>query len=294
MRFFTIIGCALATVGALTASQKQANAGVIFGTTAAGSLGHLYTINSATGAMAGDIGATNDAIGTNYPITGLAFHPTTGVLFGSTGNSVTATAATLVTIDPATALVTVIGTFDAGPVNSSGVPSTMTDLAFDPTGNLYGVGSIGGPQLYSINPLTGKATVVGASGLTGTSGGALAIDGAGTIYGSPTSTRFGTYNATSGVFTNIANPVEPTGGGAWAALDFDENGVLYGLNIGSGSPPATALATFNKTTGVVTNIGASLSSLDAIAIMVPEPGSAGVMLIGGAAALTLRSRRRTR
>ena len=33
---------------------------------------------------------------------------------------------------------------------------------------------------------------------------------------------------------------------------------------------------------------------DAIAILVPEPGSAGVLLVAGAAALTARSRRRTR
>lgn len=294
MRFFTFIGGSFVALGALAATSQQADAGVIFGATAAGAAGHLYTLNSATGAMASDIGATNDAGGTNYPITGLAFHPTTGLLYGSTGNSVTATAATLVTIDPATALVTVIGAFDAGPTNSTGVPTTMTDLAFDAAGNLFGVGSIGGPQLYSINPLTGKATVIGNSGLTGTSGGAIAIDSAGTIFGSPTSTRFGTYDPTTGVFTNIANPVEPTGGGAWGALDFDESGTLFALNLGAGTPPATALATINQTTGVVTNIGSSLTSLDAIAVLVPEPGSAGVLLIAATAALTARSRRRTR
>ena len=292
MRFFTFIGGSFAALAALAATApKQADAGIIFGATAAGAAGHLYTLNPATGAMATDIGATNDALGTNYPITGLAFHPTSGVLYASTGNNPETTAARLVTIDPATALVTVIGSFDAGPTNSSGVPSTMTDLAFDAAGNLYGVGSIGGPQLYSINPLTGKATVIGNSGLTGTSGGALAIDSAGTIFGSPTSTRFGTYNGTTGVFTNIANPVEPTGGGAWGAFDFDENGTLFALNLGAGTPPATALATINKATGVVTNIGSSLTSLDAIAVLVPEPGSAGVLLIAGAAALTTRVRR---
>jgi hypothetical protein len=292
MRFFTLIGGSLAALAAL-GTASRADAGIIFGATAAGAAGHLYTLQP-NGAMATDIGATNDAGGTNYPITGLAFHPTSGLLYGSTGNNPSTTAARLVTIDPATALVTVIGAFDAGPTNTEGVGSTMTDLAFDASGNLYGVGSIGGPQLYSINPLTGKATVIGGTGLTSTSGGALAIDSAGAAYGSPTGTRFGTYNTTTGAFTLIANPVEPTGGGAWGAFDFDETGALYGLNVGAGSPPPTALATFNKTTGAVTNLGSSIASLDAIAILVPEPGSAGVLLIAGAAALTARSRRRTR
>jgi hypothetical protein len=96
----------------------------------------------------------NDALSTNYPITGLAFSPATGVLYGSTGNAGTVDGL-LVTINPATALVSVVGPFNAGPVNSGGTAATMADLAFDSAGNLYGIGSIGGPQLYSINKLTG-------------------------------------------------------------------------------------------------------------------------------------------
>ena len=97
-------------------------------------------------------------------MTGLAFHPTTGVLYGSTGNANTALQGALVTINPATARVTVIGSFNAGPVNGSGSPATMGDIAFDSAGNLYGVATIGGPNLYSINPATGQATVVGVNG----------------------------------------------------------------------------------------------------------------------------------
>jgi hypothetical protein len=289
MKLIAMVGWAIATLGALTA---RADAGIIFGATAAGTTGQLYTLDSTTGAMATNVGPLNDVLGTNYPITGLAFHPTTGVLYGSTGNNPTATAARLVTIDPATALVTVIGSFDAGPVNSGGTPSTMADLAFDPAGNLYGIGSIGGPQLYSINPVTAKATVIGTTGLTSTTGGGVAIDAAGTVYGSPTASRFGTYNITTGAFTLIADPAEVVGG-AWGSLDFDENGVLYALNVGSGSPPPTALTTINPATGVVTNIGNSITSLDAIAVLVPEPGSATLLLLG-AAAMALRPRRRTR
>src|SRR5205085_2103707 len=96
---------------------------------------------------------------------------------------------------------------NAGPVSGGGTPATMSDLAFTPTGQLYGIGSIGGPNLYSINLSTGQATVVGSNGpLTSTSGGGLAVSPGGVYYGTPTSSRFGTYDPTTGAYTNIAGP----------------------------------------------------------------------------------------
>lgn len=249
----------------------RTDANVLYAARAAGSLGELYILDAATGGVIQDIGPLNDVAGTNYPITGLAFHPATGVLYGSTGNNPDATAARLVTINPATAQVTVIGAFNAGPVNSSGIPATMSDIAFDSAGGLYGVGSIGGPQLYSINVATGQATVIGSTGLTSTTGGGLAIAPDGVYYVTPTASRFGTYNSVTGGYTNIANPAKPTGGGGYGALDFDGS-VLYGLNVGAGSPPPTYLVTIDAA-GVVTPVGASISSLDAIAFRVPEPAA---------------------
>ena len=198
--------------------------------------------------------------------------------------------ARLVSINPATALVTDIGPFNAGPTNTGGTPATMADIAFDPAGNLYGVGSIGGPQLYSISTLTGQATVIGSTGLTSTSGGGLAISGGSVFYGTPTSTRFGTYNSGTGAFANITNPTKPVGG-AYAALSFDGS-VLYGLDLGpdtSGFP--THLVTFNLTTGAVTDVAASVARLDAIAFQVPEPAAIVLMLAGlGMCSLRLRAK----
>jgi hypothetical protein len=219
----------------------------------------------------------------------LAFNPLTGLLYGSTGNSVAASAAKLVSINPLNGLVTVIGSFNAGPVNSSGTPSTMSDLSFDSAGNLFGVGSIGGPQIYSINLLTGQATVVGSTGLTSTSGGGLGISPGGTFYGTPTSTRFGTYNSGTGAYVNIANPVKPVGG-AYAALAF-EGSTLFGLNLGS-TPAQTRLVTFDLGTGAITDIGASVANLDAIAFtIVPEPSTL-TLLVAGVAGLILNRRLR--
>ena len=259
----------------------QTHAATLYGATASGSPGRLYVVNSANGSQVQDVGPLNDVTGLNYPITGLAFHPTTGVLYGSTGNNPAATAGRFVTINPATAQVTLIGPFNAGPTNDEGTPATMADLAFDSAGNLFGVASIGGPQLYSINVATGQATVIGNSGLTSTSGGGLAISSGGLHYGTPTASRYGTYDSTTGVYTNITNPAKPGGGGSYAALDFD-GGVLYGLNSAPGSPPPTFLVTIDPTTGVVTNVGQSVIALDAIAFrpgIIPEP-SAILLLLG--------------
>src|SRR5262245_54405388 len=216
MKILNTVCLLLASLGGIS----EVHAGTLYAATSAGGPGELYIINQATGAVVQDVGPLNDALSTNYPITGLAFHPTTGVLYGSTGNA-GAVDALLVTINPATALVSVIGAFNAGPVNSAGTPATMADLAFDSAGNLYGVASIGGPNLYSINATTGQATLVGPNGVSSsTTGGGVAISSGGVFYATPTSSRFGTYHSGTGTFTNIANPAKPLGG-AYGALDFD-------------------------------------------------------------------------
>jgi hypothetical protein len=290
---FSFMGSALCAL--LLASH--ASAATLYAASAAGAAGELYILNPATGAMIQDVGPLNDAGSVNYPVTGLAFHPTTGVLYGSTGNnnpSGANTDAQLIIINPATGLVTPVGAFNAGPTNSSGNPTTMGDIGFDAAGNLYGVATIGGPNLYSINIATGQATLVGANGVsTSTTGGGLAIGG-GTFYGTPTSSRFGTYNSGTGAFTNIANPTKPAGGG-YGALDFDPtSGALYGLNVGSGSPPPTHLVTIDTATGAVSDLGVSVNSLDAIAFKpVPEPASLAMLGLG-AVLLAVRSRRSAR
>src|SRR6478736_3983281 len=112
----------LCTAGIL-ASISRADASTLYGATSAGGPGELYTIDATTGAVIQDIGPLNDSLAVNYPITGLAFNPLTGLLYGSTGNSTLSTAAKLVSINPANGLVTVIGSFNAGPVNTGGTPA---------------------------------------------------------------------------------------------------------------------------------------------------------------------------
>jgi hypothetical protein len=267
----------LLSVALALASATAADAATLYGSTASGGAGELYVLNPATGGMIQDVGPLNDALNVNYGVTGLAFNPVNGLLYGSTANADPATAAKLITINPLTGSVTVIGDFN---VTGGGLGATMADIGFDSAGHLYGIGSKGGPQLYSIDLLTGQATLVGAgSGLTSTTGGGLAISPSGGFFGTPTASRFGTYDSTTGAYSNITNPVKP-GGGAYAALDFDGN-VLYGLNSGVGTPPSTHLVTIDTVTGAVTDLGSSVPALDAIAFQnVPEPGTMTLLFAG--------------
>lgn len=285
--------CALAVL----AVAARADAQVLYASVSSGSPGELFTLNPANGHSMQDIGPLNDAGGANYPITGLAFNPATGVLYGSVGESNADTRAQLVTINPATARVTPIGPFNAGPVNGSGVPATMADIAFSPSGQLFGLGTVGGPQLYSINITTGQATVIGNTGITGSAGNGVAVSPSGTIFGAPTNatgSMFGTYDPATGTFTNIGNETLPAGG-AVAALSFQGN-TLYGLDSGTppsqGAPAPCHLMTIDTATGAVTDLGLSdIVNLDAIAFApVPEPSA--LALAGVAAGGWVLGRRR--
>src|SRR2546423_7536356 len=149
MRTFLLI--TLCLVSTLTGAFAQE---ILLGTTS-GAAGRLYSINPNTGAGT-QIGFLQDGIGDPFGVTGLAWDNLTGVLYGSTSNNSATTPGALVTIDPNTGTVTLVGLFAAG--------STMADLTFDPTtGNLYGIAALTG-NLYNINMLTGTALLVGNAG----------------------------------------------------------------------------------------------------------------------------------
>jgi hypothetical protein len=276
----------------------RADAGTLYAATS-GAQGQLYILDPATGGVLREIGPLNDAAGRNYPMSGMAFHPLTKVLYGATHYSPTADPATvskLVTINPDTAEVNVIGSFFPG------YPWTMTDLAFYPTGELSGIGSFGPPQKYDIDVNTGVATrsyVLGE--FLSTEGGGVAVrEGLNVFadtYVTPTADEFAVYEwvwycahsycSPVSRYTSISNPDKPTGGGNYGALDFDGD-VLYGLNVGPGSPPQTHLVTINRITGAVTDIGRSVDGLEAIAF-VPEPATLVLWTLGFA---TLAHRKR--
>ena len=119
----------------------------------------LYIINTST-AQATLI----DTTGVDF-ISGLSFSPS-GVLYGSTGQGGgIAPGDQIYTINTTTAVATLVGT--------TGFNASITDIAFNKAGKLFGMtGSQGtNPSSFiSINPSTGAGTLIGALGFNSMSG----------------------------------------------------------------------------------------------------------------------------
>jgi PEP-CTERM motif len=239
------------------ATTDAAKAVNLYAASGQGASGELYILDPATGATVTDVGPLNDSTARNFGMTGLAFDPVSGVLYGSSANANAdpSTRGQLVTINPANGLVTPIGSF------ALAAGGTMTDLAFDPnTHVLYGLPSNGGASLFTINTSTGQSTLVGSSGFTATNGGGLAVSSASVIYATPLPANFGTYDATTGAYTNIGTPTLPNGRG-YGALSFNGS-VLYGVEAGT----ASHLVKIDTTSGAVTDLGATAAQfLDGLA-----------------------------
>ena len=104
----------------------------------------------------------------------------------------------LATVDVATGDVNFIGAMGA----------VMTDIAFSPTGNLYGVTFSG---LYSINPTTAATTFIGNLGISGAN--ALVFSSSGTLYAaSNTTNSLYTINTATGLASNLGNIGHASGG----------------------------------------------------------------------------------
>ncbi|HMJ83586.1 MAG TPA: PEP-CTERM sorting domain-containing protein, partial [Vicinamibacterales bacterium] len=82
-----------------------------------------------------------------------------------------------------------------------GAQDTLTDIAFDPLGNLFGIGFTG---FYSINTTTGLAALIGNHGIAG--GNALVFGTDGTAYaGGANTTNIYTINTATGAGTSLGN-----------------------------------------------------------------------------------------
>ncbi|HEX4780330.1 MAG TPA: hypothetical protein VH301_06225, partial [Usitatibacter sp.] len=131
--------------------------------------GNLYTVNLSSGAsqLVGAIRLPGSrAIG----VTGLAFHPSSGVLFGITSEQSPNEPHSLVTIDPATGAATLIG--DLGFICS--------DITFNSHGTLY-TWMQTTSQLGTVDLSTGAVTRIGRPHTAGTPTG-IAVDPNDMIY----------------------------------------------------------------------------------------------------------------
>ena len=235
----------ISAFAALTA--HGATAQVLYGADGEGgpSTTNLYTLNPATGAIVSTIGPIG------FPVTGLAVHPVTGVMYGTTGDEIGTPS--LITINRSTGAGTLIG--------PTGCP--IPDISFRADGTLFGWSRCGNGDLATINLTTGAATVVGPSGIaTRTRGNGLAFSPGGVLFhsGSESNGPLRSINPVTGAATTVAT----LNGAAVApinAMAFNAAGVLYGSLRGS---PAGSLITINTTTGSITTLGTTVAGLDAI------------------------------
>jgi hypothetical protein len=216
--------------------------------------GNLYTVNLANG-QAALVGAIRLPGAKAVGVTGMAFHPQTGTLYGITSEQSPNSPHALVTIDATNGAATIVG--DLGLVGS--------DLAFDAKGTLY-VWMQGSSQLGTVDFASAKVTPIGRSGPPGPPAG-IAIDPQGMIYV--------TAKGASGTLDNVdvtsgALQVGPPLTGAPFAtqinsMSFSPSGLLLAVNSNGGSPANTRLVTINTATGAVATIGALPDDTDALA-----------------------------
>lgn len=218
----------------------------------------LYIIDPITGgaSVVGNIG---------FGVTGLAFHPITGQLYGVQagvpGGGPTAFDRNLIRIDKTTGAGTLVGPIGLG-------IGGVADIAFRADGTLFGW-SENTDALITINLTTGAGTLVGSDPGISTRGSGLAFNRAGTLYlaGNNGSGPLRTVNTTTGLttagptLTGAPHPTQPI-----PAMKFhpvtDE---LWAINRQVAGVGTTHLIKINPATGVITPVAITVSRLDALA-----------------------------
>ncbi len=240
--------CALAAIGAALALAPSAFAQgqVLYGAdgAAGNSADRLQVLDPATGQVTQNVGPVG------YALTGLAEDPTTGVLYGVTGNVDVRAPGHLITVDKATGAGTVIGDVDADPND----PAPVADITFTSDGTLYGW-QTDGSDLATLDKATGLATVVGDSGIAG-SGFGLAADGSDNLFlaGNGDDGPLYTVDKATGVAT--AGPtLDGVQGFGIGALAFDAAGTLFGARASSVGAIPSDLLSIDTTTGALTRRG---------------------------------------
>jgi len=240
---------------------------------------NLYRVDPATGAstlLAPVRIEGRDPVG----VISLAIHPQTGVVYGITAGLAGNRPRSLVSIEPGTGDVTVIGALG----------EAASDLSFSRDGTLYAWLS-GRNQLATVHLGTGRATPLGESGITGIMGGGMSIDEQGLAYVAATGAT-GTLD-TVDIHTGRGTPGPTLEGAPYLSaitnLTFAPDGILYGVNSNMGSPASTALVTIDVRSGKVQEIGRLPNDAHALIFGPPSNtiATSTVVLLAGGAAIVL-------
>lgn len=198
----------------------------------------LYKLDPNTGAVIQTIGSA----GVTPPqhITSLAFHPSTGVLYGYINEYVSYNEGQLATLD--------VNTGAATPLTASS-PVHVPDITFGPLGTLYGWNEAIGvwqDDLITFDLSTGAASQAGESGI-GTAKTGLASDSQGNLY-----VKSGSDLYTVDPGTGAATFLKTLSQSLDNALAFDENDNLYSV---LRAPLTSYLMKIDIATGNVTTVG---------------------------------------
>jgi hypothetical protein len=257
--------------------------------------GSLYRINPSTGGIK-LIGPIRIDGTVPIGVTGVADHPSTGVVYGITAESSPSHPHSLVTIDIGSGVAKLVGDLGA----------SGTDIAFGPGGNLF-VWLRQTSQLGAVDLATGVARPIGPPGPPSETGG-LTIDTNGRTYLAATGATgtLDTIDRNTGVVTK-GPKLEGAPFGGINSLAIAPDGSILAVNTNLGSPANTVLVRINVATGNVTQIGPLPNDTDALAF-VEQPWSlaevlssrrtltliAALVVVGLVVAFFLGTRRRER
>jgi hypothetical protein len=277
MRKFLGVCLAFAFAAYFAAVSRPVDAALLYGADGAtGALSNLLILDASNGAVISTVGPIG------FAVTGLAFDPLTGMLYGSTSRrqGSVQTPGALIRIDVNTGAGTLVGPYGIG-------TETMADISFRSNGTLYGWLEPNADDLHTINKLTGAATLIGEAGIS-TAGSGLAFNSSDTLYFTgegAVGVPLRTVDPDTGLTTVAATLSGYTGDGSFInALAFSDADLLYGVAGGARGP--TDLIIIDTTNGAITTLGPTAPNLDAIAFaftpsgVVSEPPTYALVLVG--------------
>lgn len=269
-------------LGGLGLAGPAAALPVLYGAAYSGpdGLSTFYSVDASSGAATA-IGA----IGFQR-VSGMDFHPGSGVLYAAAERNDGSNVAVLITINLATGAGTEVAALNGGVAHNFG--DTYSDLSFRSDGALYAYLEPG-DGVGTIDVGTGALTPLGSSGVD-CCGNGIAFSSTDVLHHANEDSLH-SLDQTTGAATLLASLGFP-GGQVFPrvnAMDFDPaTGTLYAS---VRRDFASYLATIDPVTGTVTSIGASQDGLDALAVFfVPEPGTLALL---AAAAFGLARRRQS-